>query len=155
NLPVNSIDPGPDVIKGDKKTVDGTDLWTGRVSIDWTPKLDFTDQTLVYLTASRGELAGGVNVANNGSVPNASGFYPGGIPDFCRPATVDAIEVGEKSTLLDNTLTANLTAWYYNYENYQVGIISNRQALTLNVPPRLYGLEGEFLWQPTEALAFN
>jgi outer membrane receptor protein involved in Fe transport len=130
-----------------KPPVNTTDLWTGRVSLNWTPKLDWTQQTLVYLTASRGELAGGVNVINNTTVSAA--------PAVFHPATVDALELGTKNTLLDGTLQANLTAWYYNYENYQVGIIANRSALTLNIPAHLFGLEGEFVWQPTEELAFN
>ncbi|MBL6940152.1 MAG: TonB-dependent receptor plug domain-containing protein [Alphaproteobacteria bacterium] len=124
-----------------------TDKWTGRLSLNWTPKLSWTDQTFVYATLSRGELAGGVN--------KAQGTAALVVPTTYQPATVDAVEVGAKNTLLDGTLQANLTAWYYNYENYQVGIISNRAALTLNVPAHLYGLEGEFVWQPDEDLAFN
>ncbi len=148
-LPVNQNLPSP-ALTGTPpgKHVQSTDLWTGRVSINYTPKLDFTDQTFIYLTGSRGMLAGGLNVPNNG-------VAPAGVPILFKPATVDSIEGGVKNTLLDSTLQANLTAWYYNYENYQVGIIANRQALTLNVPARLYGLEAEFVWQPTEALAFN
>ena len=72
-----------------------------------------------------------------------------------QPATVDALEVGTKNTLLDGTLQANLDVWYYNYENYQVGIIDNRAALTFNIPAHLYGAEGEFVWQPQDDLAFN
>ena len=143
NLPVTTR--SPTFLTGEKNDV--TDLWTGRASLNWTPKLDFTNQTLVYFTASRGELAGGVNTPNNGATSIA--------PTVFKPSTVDALELGTKNTLLDNTLTANLDIWYYNYENYQVGIIANRQALTLDVPANLYGFEGEFLWQPTDALTFN
>jgi outer membrane receptor protein involved in Fe transport len=124
-----------------------TDLWTGRLTVNWTPKLSWTDQTLVYGTISRGELAGGVN--------KAQGTATLVVPATYQPATVDAIEVGTKNTLLDGTLQANLDAWYYNYENYQVGIIANRAALTFNIPAHLYGLEGEFVWQPEDDLAFN
>ncbi len=124
-----------------------TDKWTGRANLTWTPKLSWTDQTLVYATASRGELAGGTN--------KAQGVATLVVPAVYQPATVDAIEVGTKNTLLDGTLQANLDAWYYNYENYQVGIIANRAALTYNIPAHLYGLEGEFVWQPEDDLAFN
>ncbi len=125
-----------------------TDKWTGRALINYTPKLDFTDQTLIYLSASRGELAGGVNTANVvGTTPSA--------PTVFQPATVDALELGTKNTVLDGTVQANLTAWYYNYENYQLGIIANRSAQTLNIPAHLFGLEGEFVWQPTDAIAIN
>jgi outer membrane receptor protein involved in Fe transport len=135
----------PTGITGQQNSV--TDLWTGRLTLNWTPKLSWTDQTLVYATLSRGELAGGINKSNNNANPV--------VPTIYQPATVDAVEVGTKNTLLDGSLQANLDVWYYNYENYQVGIISNRQALTLNIPAHLYGLEGEFVWQPTDDLAFN
>jgi len=83
---------------------------------------------------------------NNGNISTTSAA-----PRVFNAATVDALEVGTKNTLLDGTLTANLDAWYYNYENYQVTIIANRSSQTLNIPAHLYGVEGEFVWQPTEA----
>ncbi|MEI9996849.1 MAG: TonB-dependent receptor [Rhizomicrobium sp.] len=136
----------PTLVTGQQNSV--TDLWTGRATLNWSPKLSWTDQTLVYATASRGELAGGINVANNAQAAAV-------VPTVYVPATVDALELGTKNTLLDGSLQANLDVWYYNYENYQVGIIANRQALTLNIPAHLYGLEGEIVWQPEEDLAFN
>jgi outer membrane receptor protein involved in Fe transport len=30
--------------------------WTGRFNVNWTPKLDFTDQTMVYASYARGDL---------------------------------------------------------------------------------------------------
>ena len=129
------------------KSAGVNDLWTGRASLNWSPKLDWTDQTLLYVTASVGELAGGVNTPNNGAQSI--------VPTVYKPAVVDALEVGTKNTLLDNSLTANLTAWYYNYTDYQAVVIANRQALELNIPANLYGLEGEFLWAPMQDLAFN
>jgi outer membrane receptor protein involved in Fe transport len=136
----------PTLVTGQQNSV--TDEWTGRVTVNWTPKLSWTDQTLVYATLSRGELAGGINVANNAQAAAV-------VPTVYNPATVDAAEFGTKNTLLDGSLQANLDVWYYNYENYQVGIIANRQALTLNIPAHLFGFEGEFIWQPEEDLAFN
>jgi len=135
----------PTGVTGEQNSV--TDKWTGRITLNWTPHLSWTDQTLVYGTASRGELAGGVN--------KAQGTATLVVPLTYQPATVDAVEIGTKNTLLDGTLQANLDAWYYNYENYQVGIIANRAALTFNIPAHLYGLEGEFVWQPEDDLAFN
>jgi len=130
------------------ENVNTTDLWTGRATIQWSPKVSWTDQTQLYATISRGELAGGLNVSNNAQASAVVGTV-------FQPATVDALELGTKNTLLDGTLQANLDVWYYNYENYQVGIIANRQALTLNIPAHLYGAEGEFVWQPEDDLAFN
>jgi outer membrane receptor protein involved in Fe transport len=144
NLPITAR--SPTLVNGKQNSV--TDEWTGRVTVNWTPKLSWTDQTLVYGTLSRGELAGGINVSNS---PLTSTLAPA----IYAPATVDAAEFGTKNTLLDGTLQANLDIWYYNYENYQVGIIANRQALTLNIPAHLFGAEGEFVWQPEDDLAFN
>ncbi|MEJ0028061.1 MAG: TonB-dependent receptor [Rhizomicrobium sp.] len=135
----------PTDVNGKQNNV--TDKWTGRATIQWSPHTSWSDQTQFYATASRGELAGGVNKNN------AAGSLV--VPLIYQPATVDAIEVGTKNTLLDGSLQANLDVWYYNYENYQVGIISNRQALTLNIPAHLYGLESELVWQPEDDLAFN
>jgi iron complex outermembrane receptor protein len=122
------------------------DKWTGRVNIEWKPKLDFTDQTLVYAVASRGELAGGVNLIGIGTPV---------FPTTYKAATVDALEIGTKNTLLDSSLTYNLTFWYYNYENYQIGIIANASSGTINVPAHLEGLENEIFWKPDDALTFN
>jgi outer membrane receptor protein involved in Fe transport len=130
------------------KQVTVNDKWTGRMLLDWTPKLNWTDQTLVYASLSRGVLSGGINNTNLSGLASI-------VPQTYKPATVDAVEVGTKNTLLDGTLQANLAFWYYNYENYQVAIIANRQSLELNVPAHLYGAEGEFIWQPTDDLAFN
>ena len=35
--------------------------WTGRFVANWTPKLDFTDQSLFYASYSRGYKGGGAN----------------------------------------------------------------------------------------------
>ena len=43
--------------------------FTGRFAVNWTPKLDFTDQTLVYGSYARGYKAGGAN-------PQAPHFIP-------------------------------------------------------------------------------
>jgi outer membrane receptor protein involved in Fe transport len=123
-----------------------TDKWTGRILAEYTPHLDFSDQTMIYASASRGELAGGVNVPNNGQ--SIVGL-------IYKPATVDSLELGTKNMFLDGMLKADLTAWYYNYQNYQVGLIVNGSNATLNVPARLWGLENEMAWEPIEGLSFN
>jgi outer membrane receptor protein involved in Fe transport len=125
-----------------------TDKWTGRLTLQWSPKTTWSDETQVYATLSRGELAGGVNKVQGGGSALV-------VPTIYQPATVDALEIGTKNTLLDGSLQANLDVWYYNYENYQVGIIDNRAALEFNIPAHLYGMEGEFVWQPDEDFAMN
>jgi outer membrane receptor protein involved in Fe transport len=122
------------------------DAWTGHLVIDWTPKLDFTDSTLIYFSASRGFLGGTVNAGVDPSL---------GLPAIVRPAVVDALEFGTKNTLLDDTVTMNLTAWYYAYQNYQLPGAASRVASTFNVPAHLYGFEGEWFWVPDDHWEFN
>ncbi len=119
---------------------------TGRAVLDWTPKLDFTDQTLVYASYSRGYRPGGFNPPAN---------TPGLYPDSFASEFVDAYELGTKNTLLDGVLQANLTAWYYNYQGYQISKIVNRTSINDNVNSRLWGIEGEFFWMPIDNLQFN
>jgi outer membrane receptor protein involved in Fe transport len=120
---------------------------TGRAVVDYTPKLDFTDQTLVYASYSRGYKAGGSN----------PGVQPGnvGVPFAYAPESIDAYEVGTKNTLLDGRLQANLTAWYYDYGNYQISSIISNTSVNTNINSFLNGLEAEFQWAPTDRWQFD
>ena len=108
------------------------DQVTGRVVTNWTPKLDFTDQTLVYASYSHGYKAGGANPP--GAVLIA--FQSGDVEEPDHPLTfkpefIDAFEVGSKNTLLDGALTLNADVFYYNYENYQISEIVDRTSINL------------------------
>jgi outer membrane receptor protein involved in Fe transport len=120
--------------------------YTGHAVLDWTPKLDFTDQTLVYASYSRGYRSGGFN-------PPAT--QPGLYPTSFAPETIDAYELGTKNVLLDASLQANLTAWYYNYQGYQISTIINRSSVNQNINSKLWGVEGEFFYAPTTNWQFN
>lgn len=120
--------------------------YTGHAVLDWTPKLDFTDQTLVYASYSRGYRSGGFN-------PPAT--VPGLYPTAFAPETIDAYELGTKNVLLDASLQANLTAWYYNYSGYQISTIINRTSINQNINSKLWGVEGEFFYAPTSNWQFN
>ncbi len=122
------------------------DKWTGRAVADWTPKLDFTDATLVYASYARGYKAGGFN----------PGLQPGlGIDPQYKPELIDAYELGTKNTLLDGTVQANGDVWYYNYTGLQVSKIVQNTSVNENINAKLYGVEGEFIWAPDEHWQFN
>lgn len=121
---------------------------TGRAVIDYTPKLSFTDQSLIYASYSRGYKAGGSN-------PGVQANNIGGIPSAYAPESIDAYEIGSKNTLLDGRLQANLTAWYYDYGNYQISSIIANTSVNTNINSFLNGLEGEFLWAPTDRWQFD
>jgi outer membrane receptor protein involved in Fe transport len=120
--------------------------WTGRAVVEWTPKLDFTDQSNFYASYSRGVRDGGFNPP-----PANLGDYP----STFAPETLDAYEVGAKNTFLDGTLQANLTGWYYNYQGFQISEIVDRTSINQNINSKLWGVEGEMFWAPTDKLQFN
>ncbi len=100
--------------------------FTGRFAANWTPKLDFTDQTLIYGSYAHGYKAGGANPPGAVLLQFDLGFGTVGQqasathPLTFKPEYVDAFELGTKNTLLDGALTFNASAFYYNYENYQI-----------------------------------
>ncbi len=95
---------------------------TGRLAANWTPKLDFTDQTLVYGSFAHGYKAGGANppgaVIFSYGVTSQSGVPVH--PLTFKPEFVDAYELGSKNTLLDGGLTLNGDIFFYNYTGYQI-----------------------------------
>jgi iron complex outermembrane receptor protein len=133
--------------------------WTGRFVANWTPKLDFTDQSLFYASYSRGYKGGGANPP--GVVPICYGTLCFTSPsDNTHPLTfkpefVDAFELGTKNTLLDGALTFNSDVFYYKYQNYQISQIVDRTSVNLNFNADVNGAEVESTWEPIPGLRFN
>jgi outer membrane receptor protein involved in Fe transport len=109
---------------------------TGKVALDWTPDLDFTDQTLIYGSVSTGYKGGGLN--NSNSAPTYG------------PEEVTAYEIGAKNTLLGGRMQANLTGFVYDYTGLQLGQRINGGVVTRNADADVWGLEAEFLFAPAE-----
>jgi iron complex outermembrane receptor protein len=132
------------------------DQWTGRFAANWTPKLDFTDQTLVYGSYAHGYKAGGANPPGATLLTFASGDTGNPIhPLTFKPEFVDAFELGSKNTLLDGALTLNGDVFYYNYENYQISRIVDRTAINDNFDAHIKGAELEATWEPLPGFRFN
>ena len=134
------------------------DQFTGRAAVNWTPKLDFTDQTLVYGSYSHGYKAGGANPP--GAIfctilARRFGESRSDHPLTFKPEFIDAFELGTKNTLLDGALTLNGDVFYYNYENYQISEIVDRTAINLNFDAHVKGAEIESTWEPIPGLRFN
>jgi outer membrane receptor protein involved in Fe transport len=130
--------------------------FTGRFAANWSPKLDFTDQTLLYASYAHGYKAGGANppgatlsVFTNGDV--VSPIHP----LVFRPEFIDAYEVGTKNTLLDGALTLNGSAFFYNYKDYQISRIVDRTAINDNFNATVRGAELEATYEPVPGLRFN
>ena len=130
------------VLKG-SPTEETWNAFTGRFVIDYAAELPFTDETLTYFSWSRGYRPGGFNPAVN---PEQPGF--GGVADTFAPEFVNAYEIGAKNSILDWGLQANLTAFFYDYKDYQVSKIANRTALNENTDAFVWGLELESIWVP-------
>ena len=115
---------------------------TGRVVVDYK----ISDESLVYASYSRGYKSGGIN-------PPLQPIFA--VPEGFNPELINAFEIGSKNTFLDGTLRANLTAFYYKYKSLQLSRIVARTSVNDNVDATVYGLEGEFVIQPTREFAVN
>jgi iron complex outermembrane recepter protein len=134
------------------------DQLTGRAAANWTPKLDFTDQTLVYGSYSHGYKAGGANppgavlliqLAGQGEIANPIH------PLTFKPEFIDAYELGTKNTLEDGGITLNGDVFFYNYKGYQISEIVDRTSINLNFDATVKGAELEASYQPIPGLKFN
>jgi len=126
---------------------------TGRAAVNWTPHLAFTDQTLVYSSYAHGYKAGGANPPG-ASLPLSANLRPIHPLTF-KPEFIDAFELGTKNTLLDGSLTFNASAFYYNYQDYQISQIVDRTAINNNFNAHVKGAEIEATWEPVPGLKFN
>jgi outer membrane receptor protein involved in Fe transport len=115
---------------------------TGRAVLDW----QVTDDNLLYASYARGYKSGGIN-------PPLQPIFA--VPDSFTPEFIDAFEIGSKNTFLDGKLRANITGFYYKYSGLQLSRITARTSVNDNVDADVYGLEGEFIIQPTPRLAIN
>jgi len=130
--------------------------YTGRAALDWTPKLDFTDQTLVYTSYAHGYKAGGANPP--GAALLTADYGTIGFPDHpltFKPEFVDAYELGTKNTVLDGAMTLNGDVFFYNYKGYQISRIVDRTAINDNFNATVKGAELEAMWEPLPGLKLN
>ncbi len=132
---------------------------TGRAVVDWTPKLDFTDQTLVYASFAHGYKGGGANPPPVTSVFQGSKLItsPGAQthPLTFKPEFNNAFELGTKNTLGDGALTLNADVFFYKYKNYQISYIVDRTSVNLNFNATVRGAELESSWSPVPGLRFG
>ena len=126
---------------------------TGRLVIDWKPDLAFTDDTLIYASASHGYKGGGANPARPGI--NVGNVQFGEISPTFRPEYVNAFEIGTKNSFDGGRLTLNATGFFYDYKGYQVSQIVDRIALNENFDATSWGLELEAAWRPSRAFRLD
>lgn len=115
-----------------------SDEFTGKVNLNY----HWDEDIMLYTTLSRSYKGGGFNPIDQSAVDN-------GLPADFEPEFINSIEIGAKTRLFDNTLQANVTAFYYDYEDLQVSKISQQTAINENTDAEVMGFEGEFIWAPT------
>ena len=112
---------------------------TWRISLDH----HFTDDVMGYLSYNRGFKSGGYNAALASEPPY-------------DPETLDAYEAGIKSTLADRRLRLNVSGFYYDYKDIQVGGFSLGQIYYYNgARAHVYGLEADFDARVSSALRLS
>jgi outer membrane receptor protein involved in Fe transport len=119
---------------------------TGKVNLNY----HYTEDIMLFATIARSYKSGGFNpISAESDLLNPA---LGGDPDLADfdPEFINSIEIGAKTRLFDNTLQANVTYFYYDYEDLQVSKIVNQTALNENMDADIQGLEGEFIWAPDE-----
>ncbi len=131
------------------------DELTGRAVVNWTPKLDFTDQTLVYGSFSRGYKAGGANPPGAVLSDFGNAITEPIHPLTFKPEFINAFELGSKNTMLDGALTLNGDVFYYDYKAYQISEIVDRTSINLNFDATVKGAELEATWEPAPGLRVN
>lgn len=112
---------------------------TGRGVLQWTP----TDDVQVYVSWTRGYKPGGFNPRT----------LFASVPLTFEPEVIKSYEAGIKSQI--GNLQANLTGFYYDYSGLQVSRIFANTSINENIDAAVYGIEGEFVWRPTDRLIFN
>jgi iron complex outermembrane recepter protein len=138
-----------------------TDYTNTRAFVNITPRLGldyhWTDHVMTYVSYSRGFKSGGFDMRGNAAVyPQTENGY--------NSETADNYEAGIKSTLLNDTLLLNLTAFYDPYKNAQIGVqqfvdylgAPTNLTAVLNAGKQINeGLEIESVWRPLKALTLS
>lgn len=132
----------------DPDVIQNWEALTGRAVLDWSPDLAFTDDTLIYASYSRGYKGGGTNPPRAAINPEVVQYLP--LEGTFEPEYVNAFEVGVKNTLLDGGMVLNATAFYYDYEDYQVSQITDRTSFNENFGAKVWGFEIETNWRVTD-----
>lgn len=126
---------------------------TGRLVLDWTPDLTFTDDTLIYGSYARGYKGGGTNPPRAAIDTTVVQYLP--LEGTFEPEYVNAFELGAKNTLMRGNMLLNLTGFYYDYSDYQVSQITDRTSFNENFDAEVWGLEFETDWQVNDNFRLN
>ena len=144
---VYDADPAVEGAQAFREITREFDEITGRFVIDWNPITTFTDDTLLYVSYSRGYKPGGINPPFDPSQFEAPVVFDAEI--------INAVEVGTKNVIGGGTALINLVGFYYDYKGLQVSRIVNRTSFNDNTDAQVFGVELETVLNPVEGLTIN
>lgn len=124
------------------------DSWqelTGKFNVNY----HLNDDVMIYATLSRSYKSGGFNPISPESPLLDPVTGDPGLRDF-EPEFINAIEIGAKTRLFNNTTQLNVTYFNYDYADMQVSKITNQTSINENVDAKIQGLEAELIWAPDE-----
>jgi iron complex outermembrane recepter protein len=116
------------------------DSWSSfdpKITIGYKPSAN----VLAYATYSRGFKSGGFNM--------------GGLAAAYDPEEITSYEIGVKLSSADRRITANLSTFYYDYEDMQVQRVAANGVNTEMVnaaSSTIKGIEAEVRWMPLDSL---
>jgi iron complex outermembrane receptor protein len=122
---------------------------TGRLQLNW----NVTDDVLLYGSYSRGKKSAGFN---NGFLDTTQVFGNNPIESIPFDSeTLDAYEIGVKSTVFGGTTRINAAGFYYDYQDFQTfqWLILNQ--VIFNADAEVYGAELEIETRPVDGLTLQ
>jgi iron complex outermembrane recepter protein len=135
---------GSNLTPGD--TDQSFDDFTARLQLDFR----VNDDVLTYLSYNRGSKSGGFTFSTGTPFdPNQVAFLNGLI---FEPETLNAYELGMKSSLAGGTVMLNMAAFYYDYKDYQAFAQLGPIQTVINQDAEATGLEIELNAYPTDRL---
>lgn len=114
---------------------------SAKAQLNYRPNRDW----LFYAGINRGIKSGGLNFP---LFPYARSLFP------FKGETLTAYEAGFKATLAPRT-TLNVSAFYYDYNDYQAYSFDGFATRVLNVDAKMWGGEVEFQAEPIDGLELN
>lgn len=133
---------GPGGILGETEAVDSKaeSDWSGKLGLEWRPN----DHWMAYAQFSRGTKSGGWNAP----------FLGGEVSEF-GSETLDSLELGFKSTLMDGRARLNAAVFHYDYKDYQGFTFVDFAAKVSNLDAEVSGLEAELTLSPGSGWNFG
>ena len=134
------------LIEGDAETTIEDDFFTAKLGLDYR----LSDDTLLYASYNRGVKAGGFNAPLDATL-FAYGALPPENMNF-DSETLNAYEVGFKTSFLDGLARLNGAIYYYDYQDYQAFALESLTLYVFNTDAENKGGELELQISPTDRL---